>query len=95
MKEFRYANQNYLSFPEKGLTITLDIPVTKKLNLLYPKLEKIFIQHNIKVYLAKDSYMSKKHFNKSYKKINMFKKIKHKIDKENKFSSVQSRRLEI
>ena len=95
MKEFGDYNQNYLSFPAKGLTITLDIPVTKKLNYVYPKLEKIFIKHNIRVYWAKDSYMSKKHFNRSYKKINIFKKIKNKIDSQNKLSSIQSRRLGI
>ena len=95
LKEFGKANKNYLSFPQNGLTITLDIPVTEKLNLIYPNFEKILVKHGVKVYLAKDSLMSKTLFKKTYKRLNNFIKIKKKIDKDKKFSSLQSERLGI
>ncbi len=95
LKEFGKANKNYLSFPQNGLTITLDIPVTDKLTLIYPNFEKILIKYGVKVYLAKDSLMSKTLFKKTYKQLNNFIKIKKKIDKNKKFSSLQSERLGI
>ena len=95
LKEFGKANKNYLSFPQNGLTVTLDIPVTDKLTLIYPNFEKILIKYGVKVYLAKDSLMSKTLFKKTYKQLNSFMKIKKKIDKNKKFSSLQSERLGI
>ena len=95
LKEFGKANKNYLSFPQNGLTATLDIPVTDKLTLIYPNFEKILIKYGVKVYLAKDSLMSKTLFKKTYKQLNSFMKIKKKIDKNKKFSSLQSERLGI
>ena len=77
------------------MTVTLDIPVTDKLTLIYPNFEKILIKYGVKVYLAKDSLMSKTLFKKTYKQLNSFMKIKKKIDKNKKFSSLQSERLGI
>lgn len=95
LKEFGKSNTNFLTFPEKGLTVTLDIPVTNRLKITYPQLEKIFIKHKIKVYLAKDSYMSELFFKKTNKGLKKFLKIKKRIDKNYKFSSLQSVRLGI
>ncbi len=93
LKEFGKANKNYLSFPQKGLTITLDIPVSERLYLIYPNFEKILIKYGVKVYLAKDSYMSKTLLKKTYKQLNNFVKIKKKFDKDKKLLSLQSERL--
>ncbi len=93
LKEFGKSNSNYLTFPEKGITMTLDIPVTKDFILLYPNLEKILINNKIKVYLAKDSYMSENFFKKTYKNLNEFLKIKKSVDKNSKFLSLQGKRI--
>ncbi len=95
LKEFGKSNSNFLTFPEKGLTITLDIPISKNLINVYPILEKVLLKYKVKIYLAKDSYMSKNFFNKTYHRLNKFLKIKKLIDKNSKFSSIQSRRLGI
>ena len=95
LKEFGKSNKNFLSFPQKGLTITLDIPVSEKLNTIYPNFEKILIKYGVKVYLAKDSYMSKILFKKTYRQLNNFVKIRKKFDKDKKFLSLQSERLGI
>ena len=62
LKEFGKSNSNFLTFPEKGLTITLDIPISKNLINVYPILEKVLLKYKVKIYLAKDSYMSKNFF---------------------------------
>ena len=35
IKELGKGNNNYLSFPNKGYTLTLDLKMTKKLNKIY------------------------------------------------------------
>ncbi len=95
LKEFGEKNENYLTFPEKGLTVTMDIKITKKFEDFYKNFEKILQKNQIKIYLAKDSFMSDFFFKNSYKKINKFISLKKKIDPLNKISSVQSNRLGI
>ena len=95
LKEFGNGNDNFLSFPEKGLSLTLDIPNNDKLPEIYNDLEKLIFQDKIKIYLAKDSFMSKDFFKKNYKKINMFELQKNKIDPQKKMRSLLSERLEI
>ena len=62
---------------------------------IYNDLEKLIFQDKIKIYLAKDSFMSKDFFKKNYKKINMFELQKNKIDPQKKMRSLLSERLEI
>jgi len=72
IKIYGKGNDNFLSFCEKGMTITMDVPVSKLFRIKYLKLEKIFLKQNIKIYLAKDSFMSRNHFSRTYKNVNNF-----------------------
>ena len=54
------------------MTITMDVPISKSFRINYLNLEKLFLKQNIKIYLAKDSFMSAKHFSKTYKNLNNF-----------------------
>ena len=93
LKEYGKGNDNYLSFAENGLSITLDIPIKENFFEIYQEFERIISSQNVKIYLAKDSFMSKNFFKNSYHKISLFKEIKKKIDPESKLQSIQSRRL--
>ena len=93
LKEYGKGNDNYLSFAENGLSITLDIPIKENFFEIYQEFERIISSQNVKIYLAKDSFMSKNFFKNSYRKISLFKEIKKKIDPESKLQSIQSRRL--
>ena len=95
LKEFGEKNQNYLSFPEKGLTVTLDIKLSKNFDKIYEKLENILSEYDIKVYLAKDSFMTKEYFKKTYNDLDKFLQFKREIDPQNKLTSFQSKRLDI
>ena len=82
-----------MSFPEKGLCIALDIPLQKDFLKIYREFEKNISNYNVKIYLAKDSFMSEIFFKNSYDKIMVFNEFKKKIDPNSKFKSVQSERL--
>lgn len=94
-KRYSSSNKNYLSFCQKGFGLALDFPNNYDSIKLIKYLEKLIIDFNGKVYLCKDSLMSKTNFEKSYKKYTNFKKIINKINPELKFKSMQSDRLGI
>ena len=95
IKEFGKGNNNYLSFPSKGYTFTLDLKMTKKLNKVYQEFEDLLKNHRTKIYLTKDSFMSEQYFKKTYNNYNKFKEIKNKHDPLNLINSFQSRRIGI
>ena len=88
-------NKNLLSFPDDGYTITYDIKNNPNLIFFYKELEKILIKMNAKIYLTKDALMSKEYFKKTYPNINKFIKYKKIYDPKLKFTSYQSKRLDI
>ena len=92
IKKLGNKNNNYLSFPENGYTLTMDIKKNTKIKNTFKNLEKFLIKIESKIYLTKDSLLSKKHFYKSYSNLNKFKRS---LNKFNKFTSLQSERLKI
>ena len=93
LKEYGKGNDNYLSFAESGLSITLDIPIKENFFEIYKEFERTFSNQSVKIYLAKDSFMSENFFKNTYNKISLFKEMKKKIDPEYKLQSIQSKRL--
>ena len=95
IKEFGKGNNNYLSFPHKGYTLTLDLKMSKKFNKIYQEFEDLLKNHKTKIYLTKDSFMSEQYFKKAYNNYDKFKEIKSKYDPLNLINSFQSRRIGI
>ena len=93
LKEYGEGNKNLLSFGEKGLSITLDIALGDNFSDVYKEFEKKFSSEYIKIYLAKDSFMSKNFFKNTYSKLNNFNKFQKKINPNSTFKSKLSRRL--
>ena len=93
IKEYGEGNKNLLSFGEKGLSITLDIALGDNFSDVYKEFEKKFSSEYIKIYLAKDSFMSKNFFKNTYSKLNNFNKFQKKINPNSTFKSKLSRRL--
>ena len=93
IKKMGKKNQNYLSFPNKGYTITFDIKVNKNLSLFYAELEKILLSMKATIYLTKDSLMTKNFFLKSNKNLVKFINVKKKYDPNFLLSSFQSKRI--
>ena len=93
IKEMGPGNINYLSFPSRGYTLTLDLKMNKDLKKIYQEFELLLQKYKTKVYLTKDSFMSKKYFKNAYKDLNKFKEIKEKYDPLKLINSFQSQRL--
>ncbi|MFC5528994.1 FAD-binding oxidoreductase [Cohnella yongneupensis] len=85
-----------LSFPKKGYTLALDIPINNDaiFSFLY-SLDEIVIRHGGRVYLAKDSTLAPEHFAAMYPSLERFKQIKNRVDPDHVFSSSMARRLRI
>ena len=93
LKEYGEGNKNFLSFGEKGLSITLDIPLNNSFSKVYEEFEKKFSNEHIKVYLAKDSFMSQTFFKNTYSKLNNFIEIQKRVNSNSTFKSKLSQRL--
>ena len=95
LKKMGKKNKNLLSFPEDGYTITFDVKNNPNLKSFYTQLEKLLIKMNAKIYLTKDALMTKDYFCKTYSNLGKFIKYKKIYDPKLKFTSYQSKRLDI
>ncbi|MGN6439827.1 MAG: FAD-binding protein [Agriterribacter sp.] len=85
--------QGILSFPFAGYTLAIDFPVTKGLKTFTEKLDQKVLEAGGRLYLGKDSMMSKEMFQKMYPQYSEWLSIKRKYDRDNKFTSDIATRL--
>ncbi|MEE8483350.1 MAG: FAD-binding protein, partial [Nitrospinota bacterium] len=91
-----FGKQNDLiSFPMEGYTLTMDFPVRPGLERFLVELDAIVLDHGGRLYLTKDARMSGEFFRKTYKRAEEFIKLKNSFDPDGKFASLQSKRLGI
>ena len=93
LKLFGPKNENYLSFPIEGFTLALDFKNQPTLFQLLDELDKIVLEYEGRVYLAKDARIKEKNFESGYSQIKEFRRLRHQDSLEIKFQSHQSRRL--
>jgi FAD/FMN-containing dehydrogenase len=93
LKKFGESNQNLLSFPQDGYTLTMDFKRTRSIFSLLDKLDEIVLNLGGRLYCAKDARMSKKVFQSSYPRWQEFIDIKTQVDPTHRFKSLQSQRL--
>lgn len=94
LKLFGKSNKNWLSFPQEGYTLALDMKIEPKLFPLLDQLDEIVAEYGGKIYLAKDVRMSKKIFQKGYLMLDKFKEFRQKHKLTEILQSLQSMRLE-
>jgi len=95
LKLYGKANDNYLSFPLEGYSLALDFKIEKGIFELLDKLDKIVLKYGGRIYLAKDVRVSKAVFEQGYPRINSFRALREKYKMNEKFNSLQSRRIGI
>lgn len=95
LKAFGAESGGLLSFPRSGFTLALDIPNRGNLPPLTAKLDLIVMKHGGRVYLAKDALLAPELLPTMYPNLDAFRRIKARIDPQNRFSSSQARRLKI
>lgn len=93
LKIFGLQNDNYLSFPIEGYTLALDFKVSNSLYQLINLLDQIIIDNGGRIYLAKDTLMTKETFRACYPKWDLFEQTRVKYKAVGKFTSHQSKRL--
>ena len=95
LKLYGKANDNYLSFPMEGYSLALDFKIEKGLFDLLDQLDEIVVDHGGRIYLAKDARVSKEVFEQGYPQIDKFRELRKKYKMDEKFNSLQSRRVGI
>ncbi len=83
-----------LPFAVSGYTLALDIPIrNKEIFELFNELDKIVLKYGGRLYLTKDSRMSKDTFNEMYPRYKQWKETVNKFSPSNLFYSGLSERL--
>ena len=95
IKLYGKANDNYLSFPIEGYSVALDFKIEEGLFKLLDELDKIVIRYQGRIYLTKDVRVSKENFEKGYPQIKTFREYRKENNMDNKFQSLQSKRVGI
>ena len=95
LKLYGRANDNWLSFPMEGYSLALDFKIEKGLFEFLDQLDKIVVKHKGRVYLTKDVRVSKEIFEQGYPHIEKFRQYRKENNMDNKFQSLQSKRVGI
>ena len=95
LKLYGKENKNYLSFPIEGYSLALDFKIEDGLFELLDKLDEIVVKYSGRIYLTKDVRVSKETFEQGYPQIDKFRKFRKENNMDSKFSSLQSKRVEI
>lgn len=94
LKRFGPGNPGPLSFPDRGYTLALDLPMTGPdvLDLL-DELDDVVLKFGGRVYLAKDARLAPERLRSMYPRLDDWLRVKHVVDPGGRFSSDLSRRL--
>ncbi len=96
LKRFGPGSLGHLSFPQKGWTITLDIPIgNPELGGLLDRLDEEIVGVGGRIYLAKDSRTHPKHVPVMYPRLDEWREIRDRYDPQRRFQSDLSRRLHL
>jgi decaprenylphospho-beta-D-ribofuranose 2-oxidase len=93
LKMFGAQNQNLLSFPIEGYTLTLDFKMNSETVALIKELDAVVVDLGGRIYLTKDALMSEQTFKIAYPQWEQFEKIREKYGAIGRFKSAQSKRL--
>jgi FAD/FMN-containing dehydrogenase len=94
IKDFGRDSRGVLSFPRPGITLALDIAVRDDTQALVDALNEQVLQEGGRVYLAKDSFTRREHFEAMEgSRLEEFRSIRDRWDPQRRFRSAQSVRL--
>lgn len=95
LKTLGSQGRGYLSFPIRGYTLALDIPRRPGADRLFRRLEHISLDHDGRVYLAKDACLSPASFYEMYPRLDKYRDVLDEIDPAYRMKSDLSVRLGI
>ena len=95
LKLYGAENENYLSFPIEGYSLALDFKIEAGLFELLDELDEVVNEYGGRIYLTKDVRVSEDAFEKGYSKIDKFRAFRKENNLNEKFNSLQSKRVGI
>ncbi len=93
LKTLGAEGAGHLSFPRPGFTLALDIPRRPGSLELLAALERLTLEHEGRVYLAKDSALSAESVPVMYPRLPAFRRVLAEVDPEARLQSDMARRL--
>jgi FAD/FMN-containing dehydrogenase len=93
LKRFGKEGKGLLSFPQKGYTLALDLPISSSLWSFLDEVDEMVLKYEGRLYLAKDARMKPHIFRAMYPRFDKWLAIKTQVDPQYVLSSDLSRRL--
>ena len=93
LKDFGDEGEGTLSFPRRGITITVDLPMRAETPGIVARLNGHVIEEGGRIYLAKDAFTTAAEFEGMEPRLGRFLDVKRKWDPEWQIESALSRRL--
>jgi FAD/FMN-containing dehydrogenase len=93
IKDCGPEGRGLMSFPTKGISVALDIPVRDDTQALVDTLNRRVIEEGGRIYLAKDSFTRPEHFRAMEPRLPRFLEARRRWDPDGRIKSAQSVRL--
>jgi FAD/FMN-containing dehydrogenase len=93
IKDCGPEGEGLLSFPMSGISIALDIPVRDDTQELVDALNEQVLREGGRIYLTKDQFTRREHFQAMEPRLTRFQEIRRRWDPEGRIKSAQSVRL--
>jgi decaprenylphospho-beta-D-ribofuranose 2-oxidase len=96
LKSFGDESEGMLSFPLKGWTLSVDLPLNNRnLSKALKEMDDLIVRAGGRIYLTKDSCLSSELMPLMYSRLSEWKKMKNDVDPTNFWQSDQGRRLKL